>query len=100
MAKRPLPEPDSKLIDSLPSPYQSRDAACVRTTALRQKRSFELWRILRSRRNGKKIRAEYLFRDETLSRHHRRAFSARSSQRNPDVDCLWFAAREGRILSL
>jgi hypothetical protein len=34
--KRPLPEPDSKLIDSLLIPYQSRDAVCVRTAALRR----------------------------------------------------------------
>ena len=40
-AKRPLSEPDPKLMDSLLIPYQfipyqSRDAACVRTAALRQ----------------------------------------------------------------
>jgi hypothetical protein len=29
MTKRPLPEPDSKLIGSLLIPYQSRDAVCV-----------------------------------------------------------------------
>jgi hypothetical protein len=39
-AKRPLPEPDSKLIGSLLIPYQSRDAVCVWTAALRQKRPF------------------------------------------------------------
>jgi hypothetical protein len=38
--KRPLPEPDSKLIDPLLIPYQSRDAVCVRTAALRQKLPF------------------------------------------------------------
>jgi hypothetical protein len=34
-AGRPLPEPDSKLIDSLLIPYPSRDAVCARTAALR-----------------------------------------------------------------
>jgi hypothetical protein len=27
--ERPLPEPDSELISSLPIPYQSRDAVCM-----------------------------------------------------------------------